>query len=90
MRKRNEWMKWISTSGRFSTESGSASPGNSSFNVMENSFQKMTMEEAATSQNSLASKADPNSEAGRGSSSADSIGRSHLPNGEVAQRTDTS
>lgn len=90
VRKRNEWMKWISNSGRHSAESGSAAPGNSSFSVMATSFQKMTMEEAATSQNSLAGKADPNSEAGPGSGSAESIARSHLPNGEVAQRTHSS
>ncbi|KAF3445317.1 hypothetical protein FNV43_RR10492 [Rhamnella rubrinervis] len=84
VRKRNEWMKWISTSGRLSAESGSASPGNSSFNVMATSFQKMTMEEAATSQDSLAGKADPNCKAAPGTGSAESIARSHLPNGEVA------
>lgn len=86
MRRRNEWIKWISTPGRLSTESGSASPGNSSFNVMAASFQKMTMEEATTIQNNLSGKADHSSEAGSGSSSAES----HLPNGVVAQITRSS
>lgn len=90
MRKRGEWMKWIPTSGRLSTEPGSPSLSNSSFNVMETSFQKLTMEEAATSQNSLAGNKDPNSEAGPGSNSTEFIAQPHLPNGDGTQSTQSS
>ncbi|KAH7523480.1 hypothetical protein FEM48_Zijuj06G0015700 [Ziziphus jujuba var. spinosa] len=90
VRKRNEWMRWIPTSGRLTTEPGSSSPGNSSFNVMATSFQKMTMEDAATSQNSLAGNKDPNSEAGPGSNSTESTAQSHLSNGDVTQSTQSS
>ena len=81
VRRRNDWMKWASTSGRFS---GSRSRGNSSQNLLAASVQKIALEEVAPSQNSISGKAaDLNPEDGPEQHSTESTAQSQLVNGEV-------
>lgn len=81
VRRRNDWMKWASTSGRFS---GSRSRGNSSQNLLAASVQKIALEEAAPSQNSISGKAaDLSPKDGPEQHSTESTAQSQLVNGEV-------
>lgn len=62
MRRRNEWMKWIATTGRVSTESGLSSPAGSSVDVLAPSFQNITVKEGAVNQRSLMGNANSHCE----------------------------
>lgn len=62
VRRRNEWMKWIATPGRVSTESGLSSPVGSSVDVLAPSFQNITVEEGDIDQRSLAGNTNSHSE----------------------------
>lgn len=55
VRRRNDWMKWISSSSRLSTDSALQSIGSSSHDILTNSFQNMTVEEVTSNQNSMTS-----------------------------------
>lgn len=58
LRRRVDWMKWISSSGRVSIDSGSQSPGMSSYNMLSTGLQKITLGEVgASNQNSTTGKA---------------------------------
>ncbi|TQE07557.1 hypothetical protein C1H46_006877 [Malus baccata] len=86
VRRRNEWTKWISTTGQLTPESGSPSTLSSSAlsdNMLANSFEKMTVE--GPSQNSMEGKPDPNSVAIPESCSTESTSQAQLPNGDVIQ-----
>ena len=63
VRRRNEWKKWKPASSRIPSDSGSVSPNKSSYDTLETSLQKITVEEVDTNQSSVTGKADPNSEA---------------------------
>ncbi|KAG7966836.1 hypothetical protein I3843_08G068700 [Carya illinoinensis] len=85
VRKRNDWKKWIPASALLPSDSGSASPNNSSHDRLVTSFQKITVEGVDTNQSGVTGKADPNSEPVTGRCLTDSTGESQIPNGEVTQ-----
>ncbi|KAL6212760.1 hypothetical protein ACLB2K_017978 [Fragaria x ananassa] len=85
VRRRNDWTKWISTSGRLASESGSSSSDLQSSDMLSTSFQKMTVDDASTSQSSMAGNPDANSKATPQNFSTESAGVSQLPNGDVTQ-----
>lgn len=85
VRRRNDWTKWISTSGRLASVSGLSSSDVQSSDMLSTSFQKMTVDDASTSQSSMAGNPDANSKATPQNFSTESAGVSQLPNGDVTQ-----
>ncbi|XP_062020465.1 la-related protein 1C-like [Rosa rugosa] len=85
VRRRNDWTKWISTTGRLASESGSSSNDVQSSDMLSTSFQKMTVDDASTSQSSMAGNPDANSKAIPQNFSTESAGVSQLPNGDITQ-----
>ncbi|KAL6995888.1 hypothetical protein U1Q18_006022 [Sarracenia purpurea var. burkii] len=58
VRRRNEWRKWIATSGRFATNSGLQSPVGSTYNAIATSLQKITFDEATANQSGTKDETD--------------------------------
>ncbi|KAJ7966904.1 La-related protein 1C-like [Quillaja saponaria] len=83
MRRRNEWTKWLPSSGQLSTESGSESTGGLSYDTLLANLQKVAVDEATTD----TVKADPNSEASPGTCSTESSVQSQIPNGDTTKKT---
>lgn len=81
VRRRNEWAKWLPSS-QLRANSGSLSPGGSSYSNLAAGFQKINLAEAATDKGN----SDPSSEALPGSTT-DSSGQSQLPNGDTTGST---
>lgn len=88
IRKRNNWMNFLPTSGQVSPQSGSVSPANSSQNLLASSIQQITLDEAAapSGQHNITSKAEPVSEDGPENCSTES----QLANGELTHNTHSS
>ncbi|XP_050363220.1 la-related protein 1C-like [Argentina anserina] len=87
LRRRSDWTKWISTTGRPASASGSSSNDVQSSDMLSNSFQKMTVDDAAsTSESSMAGNSDANSKATPQKFSTESTGVSQLPNGDITQQ----
>lgn len=82
MRRRNEWHKWLLSSGLANSDSGPRTPSSAPENALATSLQEVSLDDAITNANGNVDSTEGHTETAAGQSPEGSTGQSGLANGE--------